>query len=564
MSASEQLGRLAALAEEADATSIAEDAHGLLERVREGRFFVACLGQFKRGKSTLINALLGDEVLPSGVAPVTSVVTVVRWGERQARVRIGESEWRNVPVEALGDYVSESENPENRKGVRGVEVFCKSAFLARGLCLVDTPGIGSVFAGNTAETNAFVPHIDAAIVVLGGDPPISGDELTLVREVSTRVSDVLFVMNKADRLLDVERQAALDFTRQVLRERVSVTEPEVYEVSALERLRGGGPPRGWPDFTTKLSTLADAGAVGLVERAAERGVASLTERLDHHLREARSALVRPVEDSERRLEALRRCAREADQAANELKFLFDAEQQKLGKLFDEKRSRFVAETLPEITRQLDLRLGSSPKRRGPGVRAFAVSQAQDVTEPVVRAWMDRERPVVEREFAAVTERFVDHANAFLERLKRSGELPADVLPAALGAETGLRARSRYYFASFMTLTTPPLWLWIADWFRTEDGARRAARAAAVAFATRLLEVNANRVVGDFDERITESRRGVEGALRRRLREVVETAEKAARRAKDLHRVGSQAVEIELAALDRRLGKLGALLTLGGA
>jgi hypothetical protein len=114
MSASEQLGRLAALAEEADATSIAEDAHGLLERVREGRFFVACLGQFKRGKSTLINALLGDEVLPSGVAPVTSVVTVVRWSERQARVRIGESEWRDVPVEALGDYISESENPENR------------------------------------------------------------------------------------------------------------------------------------------------------------------------------------------------------------------------------------------------------------------------------------------------------------------------------------------------------------------------------------------------------------------------------------------------------------------
>lgn len=564
MTSSEQIAQLAALAKEAEATAVSEDALELLDRIQEGRFFVACLGQFKRGKSTLINALLGDEVLPSGVAPVTSVVTVVRWGEPHTRVRIGDGEWRDVPMESLGTFVSESENPENRKDVRAVEVFCRSVLLERGLCLVDTPGIGSVFAGNTAETNAFVPHIDAAIVVLGGDPPISGDELSLVRDVTARVSDVLFLLNKADRLSDAERGAALVFTHQVLRDRVSLMQPEVYPVSALERLRGNGPPREWDTFTARLSALAQAGGLGLVERAAARGVASLGARLEHHLREAKSALTRPVEESERRLEALRRCAHEAEQAANHLRFLFDAEQQMLGKLFDEKRTRFVAETLPEITRQLEVRLAASPTRHGPGVRAFAMSQAKEVTKPIVGAWMDRERPVVEREFAAVTERFVEHANDFLERLQASGALPADVLPARLAAETGLRAGSRYYFASFMTLTAPPLWQWFTDWFRTQDGARRAARAAAVAFAERLLEVNANRVAGDFDERITESRRSVEGALRRRLHEVVDAAEGAARRAHELRHLGSDAVETELAVLDRRLAVLGALLTPGGA
>lgn len=552
------LDQLATLADEAHAARIAQDARALLERVREGRFFVACLGQFKRGKSTLINALLGEELLPSGVAPVTSVVTVVRWGERRARVRIGESEWREVPIESLGAYVSEAENPENQKDVRGVELFCRSAFLERGLCLVDTPGIGSVFAGNTAETNAFVPHIDAAIVVLGGDPPISGDELTLVREVTARVSEVLFVLNKADRLSDSERQTALGFTREVLRERLSLARPEVYEVSARERLWGSGPPRGWDAFVARLSALAQEGGIALVERAAARGGAALTARLGHHLREARDALVRPVEESERRLEGLRRCAREAEQAATELRFLFDAEQQKLGKLFDDKRARFVAETLPEVTRQLDARLSASPKRRGPGVRSFALSQAQHVTAPIVRAWMERERPIVEREFAAVTERFVEHANAFLERLRTSGQLPGDALPAKLAAETGLRARSRYYFVPFMTLTTPPLWLWLADGLRSEAGARRVAREAAVAFAQRLLEVNANRVIGDFDERITESRRSVEGALRRRLHEVVETAEAAGRRASELRRAGAEAVASELQTIDQQSSRLEAL------
>ncbi len=558
MIAFERIEALTALAEEAGVVSVAQDARALLERVREGRFFVACLGQFKRGKSTLINALLGEELLPSGVAPVTSVVTVVRWGERRARVRIGSDEWREILIDELGEFVSESKNPQNRKGVTGVEVFCKSPFLERGLCLVDTPGIGSVFAGNTEETESFVPQIDAALVVLGGDPPITGDELALVKGVAERVHNLLFLLNKADRLSAVERSEALGFTRAVLREALGNAEPRIFEVSALERLRGEGSEREWQELVARLDELARDGGMDLVTRAAARGFVSLSERLELHLREERSALLRPVAESEQRLENLRRCARDAEQAASELKFVFDAEQQKLARQFDEKRARFVEAALPEVMRGLDERLLDSPARRGPGARTFAIRQALAVTEPVVSAWMDRERPVAEREFAAVTERFVIHANAFLDRLADSGQLPADLMPVKLIAEAGLRARSRYYFASFMTLGTPLLWLWIADWFRSGASARAAAREAGFAFAKQLLEVNANRVVADFDERITESRRGVEGTLRRTLQETVATAENAAARAREVRQRGAAAVERALLTLDAQTQRLAEL------
>lgn len=560
----DRLERLAELAVQVSAAAVAQDARALVERVREGRFFVACLGQFKRGKSTLINALLGEDVLPSGVAPVTSVVTVVRFGERRARVRVGLDEWHDVAVETLGEYVAESQNPENRKGVTGVEVFCRSAFLERGLCLVDTPGIGSVFAGNTEETRSFVPHVDAAVVVLGGDPPISGDELELVKDVAKRVQNVLFVLNKADRLNENERREAVAFTRTVLRDQLAIEEPVLFEVSALERLRGTAQERDWPRLLAKLETLGREGGTELVARAATRGLEGLVDRLHRYLSEERAALQRPVEESEERLRTLRKCARDAEQAAVELRYLFDAEQKKLGQLFDDHRTRFVAETIPEVVRRLDERLPAAPVSRGPGLRRYALDQAQDVTEPLVRAWMDQQRPIAEREFAAVTERFVGHANAFLDRLATAGQLPSDALPAKLVAETGMRARSRYYFASFMTLTTPPLWLWIADWFRTERSARTSARVAGLGFAKRLLEVNANRVVGDFDECITESRRSVEGALGRTLREIVTTAEGAAQRASEVRKQGTAAVETELAALDRRLANLGALQPPGGS
>lgn len=83
--------------------------------------------------------------------------------------------------------VSEEHNPANEKGVTGAEVFVPSSLLATGLCLVDTPGIGSVSAANSAATREFLPRVDAAVLVVGADPPISGEELALVRENRGRI-----------------------------------------------------------------------------------------------------------------------------------------------------------------------------------------------------------------------------------------------------------------------------------------------------------------------------------------------------------------------------------------
>src|ERR1700691_6135581 len=215
------LHRLAGLATEFGAQQIASTACSIAERISQGRFYVACLGQFKRGKSTLLNALIGHSVLPTAVVPVTAIPTIIRHGEHLAvRVRFQTARWTDVPVEAIEDFVSEEKNPENSKGVAGLEVFVPSPLLMTGMCLVDTPGLGSVFAGNAAATHAFIPHIDAAIFVIGADPPLSGDELQLVETISQDVHDLVFVLNKADRANAAERSAALGFASRVLETRL--------------------------------------------------------------------------------------------------------------------------------------------------------------------------------------------------------------------------------------------------------------------------------------------------------------------------------------------------------
>ena len=88
------------------------------------------------------------------------------------------------------------------------------------MCLVDTPGIGSVSIENTVATEAFVPHIDAALVVLVSDPPISADELALVDAVARQTAELIFVLSKADRGAEAERREARAFCEAVLAARL--------------------------------------------------------------------------------------------------------------------------------------------------------------------------------------------------------------------------------------------------------------------------------------------------------------------------------------------------------
>src|ERR1017187_3273682 len=273
-----KLLRLASLGEELGAPYIADDGHALAARVAEGRFYLACIGQFKRGKSTLINALIGSPVLPVGFIPVTAVPTVIRFGARpRARVQARDGTWQEIAVSDLQQYVSEEFNPENAKGVAGVEVFVPSALLSTGMCFVDTPGLGSVFTSNTAATHAFIPHIDAALVVVGADPPLAGEELLLVEAVARHVQDLIIALNKADRTTDEERSAAMAFARRQLEKRLQHPVELFFEISAAEQLEHRGTGREWGKLVAALQHLVEGSGRRLIRAACDRGLERISE-----------------------------------------------------------------------------------------------------------------------------------------------------------------------------------------------------------------------------------------------------------------------------------------------
>lgn len=218
-----------------------ERVHDLMTSLSQDRFQLVVLGQFKRGKTSLMNAIVGQPLLPTGTIPVTSAVTSLHYGPRtRAFVRSADRAFnQEIPVADLPLYVTERGNPGNLKRVLKVTLEVPARFLRRGLHFVDTPGIGSAHEHNTATTLAFLPEADAAIFVTGADAPLSEAELAFLDDVRKCVRKLFFVLNKVDQLEPAEREETLDYTATLLARRLGVDAVRLFPVSATRALGAG-------------------------------------------------------------------------------------------------------------------------------------------------------------------------------------------------------------------------------------------------------------------------------------------------------------------------------------
>jgi GTPase Era involved in 16S rRNA processing len=295
-----------------------EKIRGLLDRLSEGRFHLAVLGQFKRGKSTLLNALLGESLLPTAVIPLTAIPTFVRFAnERSARVsfsteRAPEEFRGNGPGDInafLAGYVSEEANPGNRLEVSLVEVTAPCAFLEKGVVLIDTPGIGSTHRHNTEATLNFLPQCDAALFLVSADPPITEVEVEFLKEVGSKVKRLFFILNKIDYLSDDDRDSVIRFCRKIIMDKAGLGEEmRMFPVSARQGLQAAADSDEelWMKSGMKavdehlISFLAGEKTRVLREAIAQKAADVLTETVMRLHLEVRS-LEMPLAELENRL-----------------------------------------------------------------------------------------------------------------------------------------------------------------------------------------------------------------------------------------------------------------------
>lgn len=195
---------------------LATRATAAVARLRRPSTIVCIVGEFKQGKSSLVNALVGQTICPIDDDLATSAITLVRYGDEPAamvrrRDESGAITNEAVAVDRLADWVTEAGNPENHKQVERVEIAVPSPLLKQGLALVDTPGMGGLGAGHAAATLGFLPFADGLIFVSDASAELSAPEIAFLRRATELCPTVLFAQTKIDLYTEWER--ILDLNR---------------------------------------------------------------------------------------------------------------------------------------------------------------------------------------------------------------------------------------------------------------------------------------------------------------------------------------------------------------
>jgi small GTP-binding protein len=181
-------------------------------------FLLVIAGEFNSGKSSFINALLGDKVLAEGVTPTTDRITLLRHGAEPAERTIEEFLLeRSFPADVL-----------------------------KRLTIVDTPGTNAIIRRHEELTRDFIPRSDLVLFVTSADRPFTESERGFLAAIQEWGKKIVFVLNKVDLLEQDEVEQVVGFIRENARDLLGFT-PEIFPVSArqAQRARNGMGDAAW-------------------------------------------------------------------------------------------------------------------------------------------------------------------------------------------------------------------------------------------------------------------------------------------------------------------------------
>jgi GTPase Era involved in 16S rRNA processing len=314
----DRLKQIADVAESVGMTTLARDIRvARIPKIENERFHLVVLGEFNHGKSTFVNALLGAEVLPTGITPTTAAINHVIFSDSvRARVVTNDNQTIDLAPGALSEWVTVAGG--RTKDVAHVELGYPSDILRDNVVLVDTPGVNDLNEARAEVTYGYVPRADAVIFLLDAGQALKDSEREFLSSHVLEGSRdrMIFVLGKMDMLNDAERTAVIAYVKQGLGKLVD--EPVIFPLSAREWLLRRDPRSGMPELIHHLERfLANDRAQVLLDNAATdaaRTAAYLQQNLGVRLHacdldekelEERIAAVRAqLETSKRKLDEL--------------------------------------------------------------------------------------------------------------------------------------------------------------------------------------------------------------------------------------------------------------------
>jgi GTP-binding protein EngB required for normal cell division len=517
--------RLEVLASQHEQDAVASAAAELAQRLEQNRFHLVVVGQFKRGKTTFLNALLGEALLPVAVLPLTSVVTVLRFGRTpRAVVHFQDRRTSEIPLDRLTDYVTEAGNPRNVKGVAYVEVFHPSPYLEGGVTLIDTPGVASVYEHNTQVTYEFLPRMDAAIFITSPEPPLTSAEIEFLRDLGKQVGRIFFVMNKADAVEPGHLAEVLDFVRRSLPRDLPADTSEIFPISARLALEAKQKRdhlllerSGLPALERRIEQFLREEKNRVFQTAAARRLLALAAELRMLLKLEIQAAQMPLEELQARISEFDRQLRLAQQQREDNRVLLRAGLARLSASFENAAREFAESQIPAVTESARRHFQASaslPRRKlAAEMDRFIATTVHQLFEQ----WRNQFERQAFEEFRAVAARFQESTNELADRVRRTaGELfGIEIAPLELADELAWLESTGYYTDTLLDwgLGNAPLLL-------PGPLFRRYLLNRVLKAVREELDRNATRVAYDFKRRLQKSVSDFERSLEAKLDEAI--------------------------------------------
>jgi small GTP-binding protein len=275
----------------------------LVRKLEEDRFHLVVVGEFNHGKTTFVNALLGEEALAVGVTPTTAAIHHIRWAERpEAFVVSTTGEKRAIPFdEAKRFAVGGGAKTEE---VDYLEIGYPAALLKERILLVDTPGVNDLSLQRADITYSYIPRADAVLFLLDAGQILKESERVFLNDKLLKGSrdKIVFVVTKWDLLSPEEQREALAYAKNHLSSLVK--DPVVFPVSAEAALAGRVGESGLPELFGHLTRfLAEERGRILLDNALGEGLAA-GELLSKGIDARRRSIQMKGEEIERRIAAL--------------------------------------------------------------------------------------------------------------------------------------------------------------------------------------------------------------------------------------------------------------------
>ncbi len=185
----------------------------LEEDLNNDFFTIVVLGEFKRGKSTFVNALLGEKVLPADVVPTTATINALMWSEEkktQVLKTSGEVETGESSLDFLNKYTAREDFDVSN--IKYLKVGLPSNILENNTVIVDTPGVSDINEHRVQVTYDFIPRADAVIFLLDATSPLKRTEKEFIDEhiIKLGIDRVLFIANKFDYIDEEDEEETLE------------------------------------------------------------------------------------------------------------------------------------------------------------------------------------------------------------------------------------------------------------------------------------------------------------------------------------------------------------------